>query len=76
MGHPERRWEGALSLSCRVHEILVPLADATSHLLSLLALLGFIVLPNSLPLKKVKNSHKLECLKEVDFSVFSPAAGP
>lgn len=26
--------------------------------------------------KKVKNSHKLDCLKEADFSVFSPAAGP
>ena len=41
------------------HAIFALLADATSHLLSLLAHPGFIVLPNSPPLQRVvKNSHK------------------
>ena len=75
MGKGARPWVVELCAAFAV------LADTTSHLLSPLARLGFIVLPNSLPcLKKKKkvnqngDSHKLNCLKEVDFTVFSPAA--
>lgn len=66
-----------------VEWLVIPalLADTTSRLLSLLARPGFIMLPNSPPYKMKKgnqngDSHQLNCVKEVDFTVFSPAASP
>lgn len=56
---PQGWWERALGswvvASCAV---LVPLADTTSRLLSLLARPGFIVLPNSPPCEKRKREEK------------------